>query len=366
MKIQSRALSTGSVAIGLVVLAACSSGGVTTSGAASPSSSTNASAASLGIPQSLVKSACAEGKLTLYQLDVTPAVTNLNAAFRKAYPCLNVTSSEGVGGTMLTKYQAAVAAKTPPDYLELSLAGDMEQMASQGQFLKFTPVEGSNVSALVPGLVYADFFLQMGVMYNTSVVTPAMISQLKSWSDIDNPAFAKLNIGLVSPAAGGTAETAWYYLVHTLGQSFAENFVKTHHITPFPSAQPAAEALASGQVDLLLPEASSSALALWKAGAPVRFAIPSPEVTTATAIAIPVGAPDPSAAELYEDYVLSSAGQNFYEQGNYGFPSNSTIPFSNPVAQQSWWSVPSQSFSYQAEAVNAASSSLVALFNSWT
>ena len=318
------------------------------------------------IPKSLVKAACKEGALTLYQLDVNPAVTHINESFESAYPCITVNAVQGVGGTILTRFQASQASGPEPDYLELSLSGTMVQLAQQGAFKTFTPIEAKTVDTLDPGLVYADFFLQMGVMYNTTTVSASMISHLKTWADIDSSAFDKLNIGFVSPAAGGTAETAFYYLTHVLGKTFVKKFIATHHITIFPSAQPAAAAVASGQVDMILPEASNGALAEWAAGAPVRYAIPSPGIQTATAIAIPKGALHPAAAELYEDYVLGPTGQGFYNVDDFARPSNTKVPNRSAVTLTSWWKVPKVSYKYNPVTVNADSPNLITYFTSIT
>jgi iron(III) transport system substrate-binding protein len=350
------------LAAGGAGLSACANGGGNGGdGAAAPTGS--ASAAIPGVSTALVNAACKDGTVQVWQMPLTPAVTDVNNAFMAAYPCVHVSSLTGVGGTILARYNSAVNTGTAPDVLELSIAGAMETLAKQGSFKKFTPAE-TTVASSDAGYTVYDYGLQVGAMYNSNSVSAQLVGKLSNWCAIADPAFANLKFGLVSPADGGTTETAWAYIFKDCGgASFIDKFIKTHKVTKFASAEPAAAAVTSGQLDMVLPDSANASLPLWKTGAPVRFAIPSPVVETHNTLAIPKTAAHPSAAELYIDFILSAAGEKIYNDDDFTTPGNTAVTATNPVVKQSWWHVPSQTYSYDPVAISSQAAMLAKVFD---
>jgi ABC-type Fe3+ transport system substrate-binding protein len=245
----------------------------------------------------------------------------------------------------------------------------MISMAKSGAFLDYTPPAASQLTLpdslkATAGKTYPDTSVQMGIAYNTSSISDSAMSSITSWKDLDSPKLAKLKIGFVSPAAGGTALTAFYYLENVLGAAFTSKFLATHDIVTFNSAQPAAEAVASGQIDVAIPMAANAALALWSQGAPLHFRTLSPEIDVSNMIGIPVKAKHPAAAKLYENFLLSPTAQRIYNTEAYQKPVNSTVADGRKSTSQSWWVTPTDFYAFDPITVNAQASKLTDLYNS--
>jgi len=352
-----------------LVTVACGGGGTSTqSSSSSPSAQDQEIYKSIqkvmpGVSIDLVSAACKEGALDYFQLAVTPSTTVIDDTFQKLVPCVNLNATQAAGGQLLQRFNAAKNTGASPDILEISQEGAMVQFSKNGDFLKYTPSEAKNIDTPTPGYYYPDYGFLMGFAYNSQSISDSTAKSLTSWQSIQDPQFSKAKIGFVSPAAGGTALLSFYHMVHVYGKDFVKQLFATHKITVFSTSRPAADAVASGQLDIAFPMANTTTVELWSKGAPVHQVQPAPLDEAYTGLAIPKNAQHPNAAKLFEEFVLSPTGQAVFDVQNGAIPANKSVKSTNKIVHESWWAVPSSSYEYDAPAIDSESKALLDFFD---
>jgi iron(III) transport system substrate-binding protein len=316
-----------------------------------------------GVTIDLVAKACQEAALDYFQLAVTPSAGIIDDTFQKLVPCVKLNATQAAGGQLLQRFNAAKNTGNSPDILELSQEGAMVQFAKSGDFLKYVPTVAKNVDTPNPGYWYPDYGFLMGFAYNTKSIPDSTAKTLTSWQAIQQPGFSKAKIGFVSPAAGGTALLAFYHMVHVYGQDFVKQFFASHKVTVFSTSRPAADAVASGQLDIAFPMAHTTTVELWSKGAPVHQVLAAPVDESFTGLGIPKNAKHPNAAKLFVEFVLSSTGQTIFDVQNGAIPTNSAVKSTNKVVNESWWSVPTSRYKHDATAVDADARNLLDFFD---
>lgn len=314
----------------------------------------------------LLAAACKEGKLTSLNLGISPAAELINQEFMARFPCIKVDSVIAASGQLIQRFEAERARGSEPDILQITNVGMMQQMAEKGVFQTYTPTIADTVPSTSPGKWYPLAQISMTISYNSDRVTPAEAAKLKTWKDVLDPAFKDKSFGTVSPAAGGSALYGHYYMRHVVGSEFYKEFFSTRKITVFSTSQPAAEALASGQVDILLPQAENQSLVLWDKGAPIRLVYPAPLVQVPIGHAIPAKAKNPNAAKLYTEFVLSPTAQKLINGKNFLSPANTSVVDQRRVAKEAWWSFPKNQYSLNFIEMDKALKPMVDEFESLT
>lgn len=359
-----RSLALAAVPL-VAVLAACGSSGggsgntASGSGSCSPSSGyTNASTAvpsnadpalvkayqdyvkpnMPGVPFSLLQCAKSEGKLTWYTItlpDATPAVLKL---FEKEFPFIKVSTYSDSGPVVFQKFvNEATAGQDKADVVQTTSPIYVDQAEQQGLIANYVPTSENQFEAgtYEHGVWYPYAQATQTVyMYNTKNVSAAQIAALKTYPGLWSPAMKGLKIAIPPPATQANAQLYLYYLQQTYGINSWHSLANEHPL--LLGVTPAADAVASGEVDVAA-VTEGSAYTVFQTGAPVAWTVPSPALSQTYPQVIAKSAPDPNAARLFQEFVLSRPAQLLYAQNAYPVTRKDVPESRADLLKESWF-----------------------------
>jgi iron(III) transport system substrate-binding protein len=333
-RIKSRTVLPIVVALGLGLTACGSSSGSSTAtgGSSAPAGSSAAGATSAASPASgasaapasggssaaaqpaalaaIAAAAAKEGSLTWYTTFADTDVQPMIAAFNKEYPHVKVNalrlSADQIPARVITeqrggKYNADVVSGDSPQIAQLLQAGALQP---------YTPTDevplpaGLTLPAGYQGVVYA---VTTVIAYNPTVLKQKGIPAPTSWEDLTKPAWK----GQFSIDPGAVN---WYdSLIASMGHDKAQallvglgnnspRFVSSHTqaLTEVQAGEPAGAATAYGY------KASSLKK---KTPAQLDYVNDNPLPSSLNLIDLVKNAPHPNAAKLFDDWMVSKAGQ---------------------------------------------------------
>lgn len=266
----------------------------------------------------LYEGAKKEGKLTWY----TSLVPNKHIAkvFQAKYPGVAVDVYRAAGNTLATRlleerrakrYLADAIESTPPQLLLLRDVQALQPFASP-HLANYPDI---SKEAAPGGLVFwaTDRESLIGVGYNKNVIRPAIVP--KKFDDLLNPALK----GLMATANNETGARAIGAMLKGKGEGFVRK-LKEQDIRPHSTtAAGLADLIISGeaplsftmvQTNLTQPAASK--------GAPVAWVPMEVVAVNAGSAAVLANAPNPHAALLFIDFLISPDGQKMYSDLFYG------------------------------------------------
>ena len=266
----------------------------------------------------LYEGAKKEGKFTWY----TSLVPNKQIAkvFQTKYPGVKVDIYRAAGNTLATRlleerraqrYLADAIESTPPQLMLLRDSQALQPFSSP-HLANYPEI----AKEAAPGdLVFwaTDRESLIGVGYNKNVIPAGAVP--KKFDDLLNPALK----GLLSTANNETGARAIGAMLKAKGEGFVRK-LKDQNIRPHSTtAAGLADLIISGeaplsftmvQTNLTQPAASK--------GAPVAWVPMGVVAVKAGSAAVLANAPDPYAALLFVDFLVSPDGQKMYEQLFYG------------------------------------------------
>jgi iron(III) transport system substrate-binding protein len=294
------------LATGLAVsMAACGSSGG--GGGQSPSASSSFDTMSAA---DLAAAAAKDGSLTWYTTFADDDVQPIVAAFNKQYPDVKVNalrlSADKIPPRIITeqrggKFNADVVSGDSPQVAQLLQIGALQP---------YTPKDISQLPAgldLPAGYEGVVYVVTTVVAYNPTVVKQKGLPVPTSWEDLTKPAWK--GQFSIDPSA-----VNWYdSLVKQMGHdkalallsSLGDNspvFVESHTqaLTDVQAGEPAGAATAYGYKSASLKK---------KTPTEVEFVNSNPLPASLTLIDVVKKAPHPAAARLFEDWMVSKAGQ---------------------------------------------------------
>jgi iron(III) transport system substrate-binding protein len=286
-------------------MAACGSGG-----SKSAASSDSGSKYDTMPTADLASAAATEGSVTWYTTFADTDVAPIVAAFNKLYPSVKVNplrlSADKIPPRILTEQKGK-------QYSADVVSGDSPQVAQllqTGALQPYTPKDGAPLPAglsMPKGYEGIVYLVTTVVAYNPKVVQQKGLPVPTSWQDLANPAWK----GQFSIDPGAVN---WYdSLVKQMGhdkalallKALGDNkpvFVESHTqaLTDVQAGEPAGAATAYGY------KASSMQA---KTPQTVAFVNSNPLPASLTLIDVVAHAPHPAAARLFEDWMVSQAGQ---------------------------------------------------------
>jgi iron(III) transport system substrate-binding protein len=373
-----RATVVSAAAILLGTMVGCAgAGGATSAASASHASGSPLSQAEAWfaknepqVPVSLIKKACSEGQFSLYAT-VNAGFPIVMKDFENDVPCIKTDLYQASGGALTTKFQTEQAAgQYNADGIVNSSAATLDQWVSNGLLAKFTPVDAKRVPAAwqTEGGWYTVGINDIVVAYNTNTLTSAQLKAIraaKTWKDVLNLSGLQGKAGIVDIQAGGSVQLAMYTLSKVSPKGI-EDLKSTFDPQIFASAVPMANALAQGSIDLIAGGESSSIITAWTQGAPIEWIYPTPTGGIVAAYGVVAKAKHPAAAQLFESWSLTKAGQISWSK-NGGFspvPIKPAIPDERSFATESWFHAPTNYLSVTGTQLSAAATSLTTQFNS--
>ena len=265
-----------------------------------------------------------EGKLVWY----TSLVPHKHIAkvFETKYPGISVDIYRAAGSTLSTRlleernakrYVADTIESTPPQLMVLRDAQALQPFTSP--YLANYPDVAKETAP--GGLVFwaTDRESLIGVGYNTKVIKAGAIP--KKFDDLMNPALK----GLLATANNETGARAVGAMLKAKGEAFVRK-LKEQDITPHSTtAAGLTDLIISGEapISFTMVQTNITQPAATK-GAPVAWVPMEVVAVNAGSPAVIANAPNPHAALLFVDFLISPEGQKMYTQLFYGSAANTS------------------------------------------
>ena len=160
-----------------------------------------------------------------------------------------------------------------------------------------------------------------GTCYNTEAVAEA-----PTWEDMATSAFADQVI-VADPSVSLAYVSQWAMLRDELGDDFISSIGENISLVA-AGGPPAMEALAAGEGSVNFLCTENLSLSSQAVGAPVDFTVPSPTTGIYQVLGVAADAPNPNAARVFANWLLSEAGTAAFNQTQ---PQNLTVYEDSPV-----------------------------------
>ncbi len=308
MKKSRKSLTT----IGTVLLMSATMAAISACGTSTASNNGNTSGSTSNTSSSTQGSGSAKnvsGTITLYTSEPVQDATLYKNAFEKEYPNVKVNIFSSGTTQVIAKLMAEKqAGNVKADVLLLADQPTFVQLKDQDMLLSYKSPEDSNIPSVFIDPKY-DFVgtkaLSTGIVYNTNLVkTPPT-----DWSSLLDPS-AKGKVIMPSPDFSGAA--AYFAGVFSRTSGFGWDYftsLKKNGLVVGSGNGSVLTAVENGQdaygiiVDFMAVNAAQK-------GSPVKFVYPTSGLPVITEpIGIVKSTQNKAAAEAFEDFVLSQAGQ---------------------------------------------------------
>lgn len=267
--------------------------------------------------QILEEGAKKEGKLTFYTSG-TIAVPPVVAAFEKKYPYIKVNAwragTESLLPRILEEYNAS---KHLADAIESSQ--ETQLVLQKGRIVQpfYSPnlayiEEGAITKAQGEGVVAVAFRVAgWGLGYNTKLITREEIP--KTYQDLLNPKWkGKM------PISGGNTGSVWVgTILETYGEEFVKRLAQQNFIIHVVSGRAIAEMVINGEYAFSPTVSETHVFDAKKTAAPIDWIPLEPVHVNLGQIAFPVHAPNPHAALLFLDFILSKEVAEIHKTFGY-------------------------------------------------
>ena len=262
----------------------------------------------------LVAAAEEEGRLIIYSSNQDAEMEAKLAAFEAKYPRIDADyirlPSTQVFARFVSEHDAGV---TQADLLTTASTVLMQERPDL--FIELGP---HNVPALAEAtpLIEAENShyavyqtdLQLVTYNNNAVSEEDIANHLSSWEDLADPRW-KDQIALVDPRASTNQLSFLIGLRNAYGDDWFTGFM-ANNPQIVNTASSAAQQVAAGAFEILVPTVPVHSAALRAQGAPIGMVLPEGlNHAPAQGTAVPVGAAHPNAALLFIDWLLGDEGQ---------------------------------------------------------
>ena len=260
-----------------------------------------------------VEKAFAEGKFVQYSTDPEHGQVKLLNAFKEMFPQITTSYVRLQAGSLYSKLLAERQAKSfLVDAIQLSDIGMMLDLQKRGGLKQYLSPEMAafkpDYKSTPEGFWTWGAIIMAGIAYNPAQVKEADIP--KKWEDLVDPKW--LDAVNVKVTNSGLQHGVWYVLKPILGDAY---FQKLSEVKPraFDSYVQQYGRLVDGQDKVIMGAQYSGYLEFKAKGAPVAFVFPEIGVPTVSQTwGIVSDGPNPNAAELFIDWLLSPVGQKAY------------------------------------------------------
>lgn len=325
-------VTAGSV---LAMMAGLVAGCSSSSSSSTPSSSTGSSTASLqtqlggaanyNAMEALYHKAVAAGQTNV--VIYGPSAGNDNAmytAFKKSFPDIKVTGVPVVGPPMTAKLSAEMSSGKHVDDIAYTGSTDMLAYIKTGWFMPYKPSTLPQASQLAaesygPGNNFFGFTVGLsGMLYNSNSVQASEVPT--TWTGLLDPKW-KNKLVMYDPTAIGEMDDIFAHLALVPGDTGMMTGLKAQNpqLSPSSDITGPLTAVAQGAKSLGIGVPYAFYLVAKAQGAPVKFYLLDADNYTVTLYGgIVKGAPDPLAAELYEDWMYTpQAAAAIASEGEY-------------------------------------------------
>jgi iron(III) transport system substrate-binding protein len=245
-------------------------------------------------------------------------------AFKKSFPGITVTGVPVVGPPMTAKLSAEMSSGKHVDDIAYTGSTDMLAYIKNGWFTPFKPSTLPPASQLAaesygPGNDFFGFTVGLsGMVYNTNSVQASQVPT--TWTGLLDPRW-KNKLVMYDPTAIGEMDDIFAHLALVPGDSGMMTGLKSQNpqLSPSSDITGPLTAVAQGAKSLGIGVPYAFYLVAKADGAPVQFYLLKADNYTVTLYGgIVKGAPDPLAAQLYEDWMYTpQAAAAIASEGEY-------------------------------------------------
>jgi iron(III) transport system substrate-binding protein len=329
VKLRQIAAAGSALAAAAGLVCGCSSANSSTPGGSSTGTASLQAAlggsASYTSMEALYKKAVDAGQKTVVIYGPSAGTdTTLYTAFKQSFPDLTVSGVPVVGPPMTAKLSAEMSSGKHVDDIAYTGSTDMLSYIQNGWFTPYRPSTLPPASKLAaesvgPGNDFFGFTVGLsGMVYNTNLVQASQLPT--TWTGL-LAAQWKSKLAMYDPTAIGEMDDIFAHLALVPGDSGLMAGLKAQNPQLAPSTEITGPltAVASGAKSLGIGVPYAFYLAAKASGAPVEFYLLKADNYTVTLYGgIVKGAPDPLAAELYEDWMYSpQAAKAIAAEGEY-------------------------------------------------
>jgi iron(III) transport system substrate-binding protein len=250
--------------------------------------------------------------------------TPMYTAFKKTFPSITVTGVPVVGPPMTARLSAEMSSGKHVDDIAYTGSTDMLSYIQNGWFTPYKPATIPPASQLAtesygPGNNFFGFTVGLsGMVYNTSTVQPSQVPT--TWTALLGSQW-KNKMVMYDPTAIGEMDDIFAHLALVPGDSGLMTGLHTQgtELTPSSDLTGPLTDVADGSKSLGIGVPYAFYVAAKAGGAPVNFYLLKADNYTVTLYGgIVKGAPDPLAAELYEDWMYTpQAAKAIASEGEY-------------------------------------------------
>lgn len=288
--------ATVAVAAAALMLTAC---GSSSSGTSEPVS---------GSWEDVVAAANEEGKVTIYSTQAAPRLAALEMAFETAYPDIDLEVVRGVDSDLLSKIEAE--SKSGKGIGDLAVITDVSWMQANEESEAAAELVGPSFDnpdySRETSVINNRFFLEGAVLLGFGWNTSLLPSGISTPQDFLDPAL-KGKIGIVNPATSPTYLDYYSHIEKYYGGREVLEQIADQNPRIYPSNQPLAQAIASGEISAGL--MADPMLPNKEAGAPVEWAA-GEHIWGAKWFGLALGtSPHPNAAQVLADFMVTGPGQ---------------------------------------------------------
>lgn len=252
----------------------------------------------------VVAAAEREGAVTVYSSQVTDQLTALKAAFERQHPKIKLTYVRGAADEGLPKVEAE--ARTGRGIADLLVTAGVSWVTKNQPL--FEAPRGPDFGAPAYNRaenVQGNSFVTGAVVLTYGWNTRLYPKGIKGWGDLLDPALTGGKIGVISPESAARVDF-YQYLQENNGADFLTRLA-AQRPRIYPSAQPMAAALTSGEVAVATfvePLTDEK-----RSGAPVDWGLPKNFWGTRFFGNILKSAPHPNAAQVLGNFIVTREGQ---------------------------------------------------------
>jgi len=273
------------------------------------STSTNLSHAQSSFDRAkLIEAARKEGKLVFYSTIPEEQNNEILKRFQKKYPFIDTSSFRATSGRLAARLDAEIAAgKVYGDVLQMGAFGRFIGYAKAGNFERFDTPEMAAYEPSMKDQGLWTVFRVSPILIAYSSERVADKDAPTSWADLTNPKF-KGRVNLLDATSGGQ-QAHWYQVRQYLGPNYWKQ-VSSNGAVALSGANRAMDAVLTGEYDVAGHTYGYVVNSYLKKNAPIKQVIPKDGVPIMISpISILKGGPNPNAARLFVDWILSREGQ---------------------------------------------------------
>jgi ABC-type Fe3+ transport system substrate-binding protein len=292
----------------------------------------------------LYEAAKKEGSVVWYVGAPLAPMQAVAADFEKQYPGIKIDVLRVVG---VQQYQRFMQETTAGQYIADNLAmtdfPSMKKLIEDDHIANWRVPTADRVrsTSSIGDQAYSNYVVDVAIVYNHNNVTAEEVEILGAdWSGVLDPRF-KDRFAVTSLKTSITAAGLNMFLDPALSEKFGEKYLKAvadQRPAVYSDSQVALDRVVAGEHDFMFMSFEAADIPRFNQGAPLRWVRPAPTpLFDSTWLAVSKYAPHPSAARLYQNWLMSDAGAQAI-QTHYGAKSTLDGTEDNrPVLKEDWY-----------------------------